>query len=494
MTLALLAVVAAYLVGNQSVNLWDRDEPRYAQTSRQMLESGDWVVPRLLDDVREKKPVFIYWCQAAAMALLRPAPFAARLPSVVGMTLTLIVLVVVLRRAVGEERTFWTVFIFATSGLTIGAAKMCITDGVLILFVTVSQLCLYQIWRGHRTWGVFIALGLALGFGILTKGPVVPAVMGMTGLVLLVLRLIPSPGNSAFGSDAQARIAAGAGEGLSTRGSGIVGKGIVCLIIAAAVLAPWLIAIEQERPGYIFRTLYQEVFLRTTEAQEGHRGPPGYYLLTIWIIFLPWSFFLPPAMIRAWRLRQMPEIRFALAAIVGPWIMFEIVQTKLPHYILPVYPALAFLVCDWLVARGRSFKLPLALGTGMLAGVMIVYGLILPHISQLRISNRVADILIHEGATHSGDVKMIDYKETSLAFYQGGTIRPERNNKYLVTAPPNEWPRWIVLTDMIWNQTPDAIKQQLDIVGTVHGLSYADRMRLLDVIVVRKKSPTTTPG
>src|SRR5688572_6730627 len=83
LVLGLAGAAALYLVGNGSVGLWDRDEPRYAQTSRQMLLGGDWVVPRLYDEVRTAKPVFIYWCQAAAMRWLGDTAFAARLPSVV---------------------------------------------------------------------------------------------------------------------------------------------------------------------------------------------------------------------------------------------------------------------------------------------------------------------------------------------------------------------------------------------------------------------------
>src|ERR687888_1916157 len=90
----LLIAVAAlvYLVGNDRVPLWDRDEPRNAQAARQMLTSGDWVVPRFLDKVRTAKPPFTAWCQAIAMAVLGQNSFAARLPSAVGMTLTLVVL------------------------------------------------------------------------------------------------------------------------------------------------------------------------------------------------------------------------------------------------------------------------------------------------------------------------------------------------------------------------------------------------------------------
>src|SRR3954466_4170412 len=84
---ALAALV--YLAGNGRVALWDRDEPRYAQTSRQMLTSGAWVVPRLYDEPRTAKPPMIYWLQAACMGVLGDNSRAARLPSAVAMTLTL---------------------------------------------------------------------------------------------------------------------------------------------------------------------------------------------------------------------------------------------------------------------------------------------------------------------------------------------------------------------------------------------------------------------
>src|SRR3954468_10210768 len=106
---ALAALV--YLLGNGRVALWDRDEPRYAQTSRQMLTSGDWIVPRLLDEPRLAKPIFIYWCQASAMKLLGDNDFAARLPSSIAMTLTLVFVAAVTYRAVGPERALWTTLV-----------------------------------------------------------------------------------------------------------------------------------------------------------------------------------------------------------------------------------------------------------------------------------------------------------------------------------------------------------------------------------------------
>src|SRR5437016_9367002 len=111
----ILLSAALYLVGNARVSLWDRDEPRYAQASRQMLERGDWVVPKLLDEPRINKPPMIYWLQASAMAAMRrSAPderlsiegrmerdaAAARSPSAVAMVLTLVLIGTVLVRLV----------------------------------------------------------------------------------------------------------------------------------------------------------------------------------------------------------------------------------------------------------------------------------------------------------------------------------------------------------------------------------------------------------
>src|ERR1039458_454119 len=107
----ILASAIVYLVGNDRVGLWDRDEPRYAQTSRQMLQSGDWVVPHYLDKPRTAKPPLIYWCQASAMKIFGDNEFAARFPSALATVLLLMVLSVVLWKPLGSQLTVWTVFI-----------------------------------------------------------------------------------------------------------------------------------------------------------------------------------------------------------------------------------------------------------------------------------------------------------------------------------------------------------------------------------------------
>ena len=127
------------------------------------------------------------------------------------------------------------------------------------------------------------------------------------------------------------------------------------IFIASAVVLPWAIRVEHREPGFLIHTWVHNMFGPIVKASlEGHGAPPGYYLLLIWPTFLPWSLFLPLAILRAWSNRRLPPIRFALAAVIGPWLLIEIVKQKLPHYLFPLFPALAFLTADALVRSIRG--------------------------------------------------------------------------------------------------------------------------------------------
>jgi 4-amino-4-deoxy-L-arabinose transferase-like glycosyltransferase len=557
---ALVIVLAAvlYLVGNAGVSLWDRDEPRFAQTSRQMLQSGDWVVPRFLDKVRTAKPVFIYWCQAAAMSVIgeqgNTGVFAARLPSVIAMTAVLAVLAIVLRRVVGPEHTFWTILVLATSVLTLWCAKASTTDAVLLLGITVSQMCLYAIWRGRGTWPVMIVLAVAIAQAGLTKGPVVLGVMAMTLLALGLFRWIDSRrGITPATEPAPGAVSAGA---LALR------IGVVVAVVAA-LIGPWLYLVNARESHFLGTSVSHDVLNRIVKPLEGHSGPPGYHLALVFATFFPWSVLLPMALVTAWQNRREPLVRFCLAAVLGPWLMFEIVSTKLPHYLMPVFPPLALLTADVIVRclrgekddmRGTGFVIAvaiigvvavalggavvggaayfhepiwpaamlaaatvffavsvialfrarrlrggvLALGLGAAGIHLILFSVYLPNAAFLHVSKRTADILVQNGATGEGQVEMLDYKEPSLAFYQGGTIRENSamalSHELLKAAPP-----WLVVTTEVLADTPADVQARLDQVGHVRGLAYADGGRVVDVIVVKQKpvgttQPTTLPA
>lgn len=589
--LVILAAFVVYLIGNADVPLWDRDEPRYAQCSRQMLESGDWVLPRYLGDLRMAKPPLIYWLQATSMSLFGVNEFAARLPSAIAMALTLLLIAVTVRRAMSVEHAFWAVLVMATSVMTVVSAKACLTDSVLLLFITIAQLCLYLIWTGRRSWGVFAVLGVAIGLALLTKGPVGLGIHAMTfigyGVLTWTARKWP-PTAGTVDTPADPRQSSSTTD--ARRGSLWI-KSLAAAAIAIAVCVPWIVLVEQrwralppevraeaaakgsERKraanpdaprstgehGYVWTVIEKEIIDRSKTGQEGHWGPPGYYAAAIWGIYLPWSLLLPATLVLAWRRRHLVHIRFALGAVLGPWLMFEIVQTKLPHYMLPSFVPLAILTADaivqclrhgvaaltdrhfrrgvvawaivfallgsapWLAAMyftpqpwivlaivsvaaiaysayvcrtflaGRPQQALVSMGLGAMLIYALLFRVFIPACDYLKLAPKTADTLIAEKATAPGSVLMLDYKEPSLAFYQGGTIREHSativTDKLLATTPTVNW---YVITRDVWNASAPKpgeadVREKLEIVKTFRGLDAADGMRNVEVMVVRRK-------
>jgi 4-amino-4-deoxy-L-arabinose transferase-like glycosyltransferase len=541
LVLLILASAAVYLAGNGSVALWDRDEPRYAQTSRQMLQSGDWVVPRFLDKPRNAKPPMIYWCQAAAMKIFGDNNFAARFPSAIAITLLLIVLSCVLWKPLGLQMTLWTVFIFATSGLTIAAAKMCITDALLLLWVTIGQLCLYAMYRRNFSWPIVLCLSASVGLAGLTKAPLIVQVTTLLALAVLKLLLgktkvpnVPAPPVAPENPFAA------------------LAKIVVALSIVAAIITPWLVMVNHRSSGFVSNGISHNVIDRIVTPLEQHSGPPGYYFLTVWVSFFPWSLLLPLAIVHAVRHRSDPRIRFALAAILGPWIMFECIRTKLPHYLLPIFPPLAYLTADavvrclrgemdalkskpfiiavgiwaplvalaasatWLPIRAplpmpigamitlsivgiifgasvfTAFRLRrpqsglILMGLGTFSLVAVMYLLYLPKAEFLRLSPRLAQILIDHGATHPHDAQMLVYMEPSLAFAQGGSIR-ESGDLGFGKKFESQLAPWLVLPQSVWDNASPDLQRDYDIIDKEFGLAYADRGKWIWVMVIHHK-------
>jgi hypothetical protein len=142
----------------------------------------------------------------------------------------------------------------------------------------------------------------------------------------------------------------------------------------------------------------------------------------------------------------------------------------------------------WLYFRAnKPLDAAAVMGIGMIVLIGVLYGWYLPTSKFMQISPVVAQVLKNEGATHPGDVIMIDYKEPTLAFYQGGTIDPQRDNAYLEHTPIDQSPTWVVLTKDVWRATPQSIQAKWDVIDLVHGWSYADGSRIVDVMVIKKK-------
>ena len=339
-----LCALLLFLPGFFNIPPIDRDEPRFAQATKQMVESGDFVDIRFQDDVRYKKPVGIYWLQAAAVetasALGLPRAqvriWLYRVPSLIG--------------AIGAVLlTYWTALTFVTrrgavlaglmmaSSVLLGVeARLAKTDAMLLLAVVAAMGALARVYlswqRGedpvHPPWTWPAVFWTALAGGILLKGPLILMFVGLAIGTLAILdrsstwlwRLRPV-------------------------------WGLTWLLI---LVLPWFVAIFWRAGEAFFADSVGGDMLSKLGAQESHGAPPGLYLLLFWVTFWPGAPLAGMAAPAVWRARREPGAQFLLAWLVPSWIVFELVLTKLPHYVLPLYPAIAILTVGTLERRVLS--------------------------------------------------------------------------------------------------------------------------------------------
>ena len=472
---ALLAALCLclYLPGIAAIPPLDRDEARFAQATRQMLETGDFLRIRFQDEARNKKPAGIYWLQAVAVGGFSSPEATAiwpyRVPSLAG-GMAAAVLTFVLGGALfgGDRRIAFIAAVLLASALGVVAeAHIAKTDAALLAAVTAAQGALGLAYVRARE-GQSVPRSVAILFwaaelaAIFLKGPPGPALAVVTAAALSI-------------ADRDWRW-------------------LRCLypvwgIIAVATgLAPWLIAVERATDGgFLADSLGHDLLPKLFGAQESHGAPPLSYLLLAPAIFWPGSLLLVPALVRGWRGREAPPERFLFAWLVPAWIMLELVPTKLPHYALPLFPALALLAAAgladglqpaptrWarrldLVARGvwgvvgvglagLLIGLPLRFGgrlavagvfgavlllllgaallwhrpgpgvtTGLIAALSLVFAVsaadgVLPGLDRLWLSRAAAELVARHPPAAGAPLVAVGYGEPSLVFLLGTDLR-----------------------------------------------------------------------
>ena len=327
--------VCLYLPGLAAIPVTDRDEARFAQATRQMLETGDFLDIRFQDEARNNKPAGIYWLQAAAVGALSTPQSTAiwpyRLPSVLGAIVAALLLFGFGRVMLGEPcGAMIAAVLLATALGTVAEAHIAKTDAALLAAVTAGQSVLGLAYLRARA-GSHASLGIAAMFwlaeiaAIYLKGPIGPGLAILTAATLSI-------------ADRDARWL------LSLRPI----RGLIVVVFA---VAPWLYAIEHATEGqFLTQSVGQDFWSKVMGAQEAHGAPPFYYLGLAFLTFWPGSLYLNRAVIGGWRQRADPATRYLLAWLVPGWIVLELIPTKLPHYALPLYPALALLAGRFLIA------------------------------------------------------------------------------------------------------------------------------------------------
>jgi 4-amino-4-deoxy-L-arabinose transferase-like glycosyltransferase len=320
----LLALAACLLIlPKRSYSLVDPDESRYAEISREMLASGDFVVPTRFGKAYLDKPPLYYWLTAASFRMFGVSESSARLVPAVAALLTILAVCVLGGRMVGPTAAWLGAMAMLSCLGFLISARFIFLDTLLTLCTTVALLCGYLACREsslNRWWWTGSALACALG--VLAKGPI--------AFVLCVPPLVATDW---------------------LHGARVIRLRDWILFTASvvAVSAPWFVMVNARQPGFLADFFWTHHFHRFVSGLS-HKEPWWYYIPVLLASTFPCSLLLPAVVAflvdrsesaRAWRTRSI-----GFLAIVVAWtlLLFSCSSCKLAPYLLPAIPALCLLV------------------------------------------------------------------------------------------------------------------------------------------------------
>ncbi len=338
LVLLCLLCLLGWVPGLFTIPPLDRDESRFAQASKQMLETGNFIDIRFGEEPRYKKPVGIYWLQAASTEIAAPITRGARdqiwtyrIPSLLGALAAVALVYWCAGAFLGVEGAFLSALLMGLTLLLSSEAKIAKTDAVLLATIVGAQAVVLRAYlardpeHAQLTFRTAMLGWLSFALGVLIKGPVILGVCGVTLAALLVWDR-------------------------EWRWLGKL-KPLWGIPLTVLIVAPWLIAIALQSHGEFYQqSLGHDFGAKLAGGQESHGEPPGYYLLMTIATLWPATLFAIPAVAATILRHREPAARFLLAWAGASWLMFEIVPTKLPHYIMPAYPALAIMTAAFVMA------------------------------------------------------------------------------------------------------------------------------------------------
>jgi 4-amino-4-deoxy-L-arabinose transferase-like glycosyltransferase len=373
--LLLLFIAGALFVNLGNLPLFDEDEGAYAEVTREMLETGNFLTPRLEGKPFFHKPPMIYWTQALSVRLFGLNEFAFRLPSAIASLVWAVLLFYFVRRYVGRQTAWFAAFFLVTSIQTGVITKAAIADALLNLFICLTMFAIYAHFKtGKRRYMLAAFLGMGLGF--ITKGPIALAIPVVVSFIFYLL-------NKRFT------------EWLKTAFNPL--GWFLFLIIAL----PWYLALYAEYGAHFVREMFLVHNLgRFQGAMEGHSGPIFYYIPVVILGLMPFTIILLSAFAKIKRQWQNELGRYLIIWFAFVFILFSLAGTKLHHYVVYGYvPLLIFMAQRvdkikngaWLVAPGiiglaillvlptvATFVIPLIhddFAKLVVAGAMAQYGL-----------------------------------------------------------------------------------------------------------------------
>lgn len=342
----LLLTLALQLPGAAVLPLMDRDEPRFARATVEMMERDTWLVPYFNGDYRFDKPPLTYWWMRLHYLAGGINELTARLHSVLAAWLSALVILSLGHRLLDERTGLLAAVIWLTCLQVLVHGRLCVADMPMILFVTLAMRALAELLglapsqaegkTDARWFGWFY---LALGAGFLAKGPIALLAPALALALFRWWRRAPLPWRAL--------------------------RPLSGLLLALLPVAAWGIPALIETRGLFWKIgMGEHVVKRGAEVLNGRAFIPGYYFLTFFLSFYPWSGFLIPVW-RHLRAERTPVLLFLAAWLAAPLLIFSCYATQLPHYILPGFPAAALLTAACLErhpsARHGGWLLALAL-------------------------------------------------------------------------------------------------------------------------------------
>jgi 4-amino-4-deoxy-L-arabinose transferase-like glycosyltransferase len=418
--LVLLAIVSVTVLFTHlgSARLWDRDEPRNARASHEMLARGDWIVPTFNGELRVHKPILLYWGQMLSYLTFGESEFSARLPSALAAILSIVSVAVLASRLSGGQSGinrdgYWAAGALATSLLFVMAGRAATPDACLIGFSTAGIAALVTsalapaqpFSSGHVRAARWIpaAFGYTMiGLAVLAKGPVglvLPlAIVHIWWLICYQLQTRPDvlPAKTEVQERSFAamllRLLA---EAWTTFHPWrcirvlIALRTIPGILLTLLAAAPWYVAVGMETDGAFLRGFFLEHNLgRAVNSMEGHGGSLFFYPVAFLVGTFPWSLWLIPIAACARKAYRDNVVNRQMVVLASVWIAvyivaFTMASTKLPSYITPCYAGAALLIGSYWRQFESSWSMPtiawrragylLSMGVGCCIAIALVW-------------------------------------------------------------------------------------------------------------------------
>ena len=311
------------------------DEVRYAEIPREMIQTGDWVVPRLDGLDYFEKPVMGYWLTGIAMLAFGENAFAVRFPPAMAAGLSALMVAWIMRRSENQAGSgIVAALIFLTGFEVVGTGVFSVLDGMLSAFLTLAMTAFFlaaQSRRGSGRERLFLALfGIGCGLAFLVKGFLAFAVP----LVIVIPYMI-----------------------WIGRWRDLFPMSVIPIIAALLVALPWAIAVHHDAPDFWNYFFWEEHVRRFMADDAQHKAPVWTYLAAFPVAALPWSALIPAAVTGMDKeLRQTPLFRFALCWFLFPLLFFSAASGKLLTYILPCFAPFAILFTLGILATFEKMR------------------------------------------------------------------------------------------------------------------------------------------